>query len=518
MGETVATNRVIELSFGAAGVDPAMELDLLVTDPAGTTRRVPGFWAGGERWVVRYSSPLPGVHRWRTECAASGLADRNGELTVAPSSSNHPLYDGGALRVAAGGRHLEQADGTPFFWLGDTWWMALCGRLRGDEFETLARDRVAKGFNLIQLVAGLFPDMAGYDPRGANEGGQAWLPDWAGPNPAWWDHADGKVRALVEAGLMPALLGCWGYYLLWLGVARMKRHWRYLIARWGAYPVVWVLAGEGAMPWYLTDTRDEDRAAQIEGWSELARYVRATDPFGRLITIHPTDQATKQVNDRALLDLDMLQTGHGDWRTAAPTLRLVSGAVGEEPPLPVINGEVCYEGIGGGCGPQIQRLMFWLSILSGARGYTYGANGLWQVNRDDEPYGPSPHGMAWGGPTWDEAMRLPGGAQLGLARRLLERYEWWRLGAAGGAEPDPHGPLAATIPDQLWLVYLPTLCAYRPPEIQGLGMGERWRAWLFNPVDGAEHPVGEAVADDQGRWRLPTRLPLYQDWLLVLER
>jgi hypothetical protein len=68
------------------------------------------------------------------------------------------LFKHGPIRVAADRRHFEYADGTPFFWLGDTWWMGLSHRLHfPDEFAQLAADRKAKGFNVIQIVAGLIP-------------------------------------------------------------------------------------------------------------------------------------------------------------------------------------------------------------------------------------------------------------------------------------------------------------------------------------------------------------------------
>ncbi len=43
-----------------------------------------------------------------------------------------------------------------------------------DEFQLLTEDRVQKGFTLVQIVAGLYPDMAPFDPRGKNEGGYPW--------------------------------------------------------------------------------------------------------------------------------------------------------------------------------------------------------------------------------------------------------------------------------------------------------------------------------------------------------
>ena len=89
----------------------------------------------------------------------------------------------------------------------------------------------------------------------------------------------------------------------------MKRHWRYLVARYGAYPVVWCLAGEASMAWYRSEQRDADGALQKRGWTDIARYLHEIDPCGHPITIHPTDSARNTVEDPAVLDFDMLQTG-----------------------------------------------------------------------------------------------------------------------------------------------------------------------------------------------------------------
>ena len=207
-------------------------------------------------------------------------------------------------------RSFAFADGVPFTWLGDTWWMGFCRRLAWpDDFQRLTADRVAKGFTLIQIVAGLYPDMPALDERGVNEAGLPWAPGFERMNPAYFDMADLRIRWLVRSGLVPCIVGCWGYYLPLLGLDRMKAHWRYLIARWGSYPVVWCLAGEGAMPYYLSTNPEADRQTQIEGWTEIARYVRATDPYRRLITIHPTQVGRDQVSDAAVLAFEMSKEG-----------------------------------------------------------------------------------------------------------------------------------------------------------------------------------------------------------------
>ena len=75
--------------------------------------------------------------------------------------------------------------------MGDTWWMGLCHRLHfPDEFRQLAADRKAKGFNVIQIVAGLYPDMPPFDPRGANEAGFPWQKDYSSIRPEYFDAAD----------------------------------------------------------------------------------------------------------------------------------------------------------------------------------------------------------------------------------------------------------------------------------------------------------------------------------------
>src|SRR6185437_9438758 len=124
-----------------------------------------------------------GRHHFITDCSDStnaGLHGREGILEVTPYMGDNPLYRHGPVRVSSDHRYLEHADMTPFFWLGDTWWMSLSKRLRWpDEFRLIVADRVTKGFSVIQLVAGLYPDIPPFDQRGANEAGFPWEADYS---------------------------------------------------------------------------------------------------------------------------------------------------------------------------------------------------------------------------------------------------------------------------------------------------------------------------------------------------
>ncbi|MCD6302325.1 MAG: DUF4038 domain-containing protein, partial [Anaerolineae bacterium] len=148
---------------GKAYVSPFDEvsLDVIVIKPDGEEQIIPTYWAGDGVWRVRYAPELPGRYELRTVCsdtANADLHDVSDVLEVAPYEGNDPLKVHGPIQVSSDRRHFCHQDGTPFFWLGDTWWMGFTRRLRWpEEFQRLTEDRVRKGFSVIQIVAGLYP-------------------------------------------------------------------------------------------------------------------------------------------------------------------------------------------------------------------------------------------------------------------------------------------------------------------------------------------------------------------------
>jgi hypothetical protein len=429
-------NRTVEISFTSEKdyADPfnLVTLDAVVSTPDGRQLRVPAFWAGGKTWRVRYASPVTGKHGFRTECndaSNPALHGVTGEIEIKPYTGNNPLLRHGPIRVAEDRRHFAHADGTPFFWLGDTWWMGLTKRLHWPEdFQELAADRRDKGFTVVQIVAGLYPDMPAFDDRALSDGGFPWDKLYTRIRPEYFDAADRRIEHLVEQGLVPCIVGCWGYHLPWLGTEKMKQHWRYVIARWGAWPVVWCASGEQAMPWYNSGSKPAETEQLRREWTDVIRHIRASDPFHRLLTTHPRRNARDELLDPTLLDFEMQQTGHG-----SPAPQHAAQALegwNRLPLMPVLSGESRYEAleINPPLGAKEAREAFWAHLLnSGCAGHTYGANGIWQVNRADQRYGKSPGGNDWGGTPWNEAMRLPGSTQLAHAKRFLLTLPWHHL-------------------------------------------------------------------------------------------
>jgi uncharacterized protein DUF4038 len=551
----VSQYEVAEVSLGPAeGANVSASVNLVVRAPNGRERRIPAFVSRGA-WRARYSSEQLGTHRYHAETSDGVvLSHPEGTIDIVESNSSAHLRSHGPVRVASDRRHLEHADGTPFLWLADTWWYGFTERLSITEFRSFAAQRAEQGFSVVQIVAGLYPETTPFQPEARSASGWVWHEDLSGPNSAWFDEADERVHALLEHDLVPCIVGSWGHFLGFMSVEQMLRHWRELIARWGAYPVVWCLAGEPSFPWgfwddetlrtlaaqpTIEDTRVKMKtlhremvSEQLRRVNDVARGVRELEPFGRPITIHsvPDVQPWENLDDDSLVDIWFLQTGHQGQTTLEPSVNAIHDALAREPSKPVINGEPSYEGIAGSSWQDMQRFFFWSHLLSGTAGHSYGAHGVWGFNTPEYPGFGS--GLA---PVWQEAADLPGAAQVGLGRRLLLELPWHRF----EPHPDwvvPHQhvgdrllPYAAGLEDGLRVFYFPGIALVRNSfsvmalQLHALGK-KRWHAQLISPRTGvtADEFAIEPEADGTARLRCGYRggsgLPSWEDWLLILRQ
>jgi hypothetical protein len=532
---TTNANVMAELDFTAAAAhpDPFNELtvDVLFTDPSGATHRVPAFSAGGNRFKARYASGVVGEHSFRSECSDAndrGLHDVKGVVRVEKYAGNNPLYRHGPLVVAPDRRHLQHSDGTPFLWLADTWWMGLSKRLKfPEEFARLAEDRKAKGFNVVQIVAGLYPDQPAFDQRAANEAGFPWEEEYQRIRPEYFDRADERIGHLVEQGFVPCIVGTWGYHLNWLGVEKMKQHLRYVVARYAALPVVWCVAGEFNLPFYLAPGFPHGGEAQAKQWESIIGWFRSINPFGRLVTAHPTGLQPLSgrgiLSDPTLLDFDMLQTGHGDG-ILPQTIDTLKKSLDAKPIMPVLNSEVAYEALAGvvaPCAPDLVRRCAWVSLCGGALGHSYGANGIWQLNRKEQAYGNSPNGITYGAIPWDEAKDLPGSRELGLAAALLRAHAFEKCQLAPGLarwkndSSDPKiPPCAIASPGEVAIIYVP---AADEIVLAPLASSKPIAASIFDPETGEKRPFELPKPDAQGN-RAVTPPAWKHDWVLVLDQ
>jgi hypothetical protein len=543
--------------------DPFNDVDVdVLFSKEGQTWRVPAFWRGGQHWTVRFAPPRPGEYAYHLQSTDSSNPDLNGHagvVSVGAYRGANELLRHGALQISANRRYFEYADGTPFFWLGDTWWTNLSSRLSWADFKELTVDRKAKGFTVIQIVGGLIPsneEVAPADPGYCNEGGCVWDMDFKQINPLYFDYADRRIQHLIDSELAPAIVGGWNEVLGQMGVAKMKKHWRYLVARYGAYPVFWIVGGELYDPPLETMTDDEKTRYLHDGdmsragfkpgdWTDVTRYLRSIDPYHHPVTVHerppPFDHA---IQDESLTDFDLFQPGHGGWASiGTEVVQLDRHFARTRIAKPLVVGEIGYEGLFGEHGATFQRAAFWLSMLNGAAGFTYGTIETAEAYSADKP-----QRLKWSLATWQEAMNRPGSAQVGLNANLLRQHDWWQLvphpewiepRGTTLLEPsdrinalesdretsvqDPNSPpddrlptsewndfngnfrlpYAAGKPDALRVIYLPYWGSFdRPktvPTIFGLEAGVRYQTFYWDPASGVSIDLGEIARPSQGK-------------------
>ena len=384
------------------------------------------FWAGEGTWKARYASGELGVHQWHTECNESsddGLQGATGTIKVVEYQGTNPLYRRGPLRISRTmlaislikiARH-SSGSAIPVGWVcaSDSSGLAIFNATSA----TGNRKVLTSSRSWSDYIPICRPSISVVPMRQGFLGRKITV-----IRPAYFDAADQLIGHIVHSGIVPCLVGLWGFHMPWMGEARLKQHWRYVIARYAAYPTVLCVAGEANLPYYLAAGFPFDDRKQVTRWTDVKKVFEKSIPTPGHCQFTPQDLVDPQrrgaIDDPTLLSFDMLQTGHGDIGSLAPTVDTSRWTYDQNPTMPFLNSEVCYEGICA-CDDSIQRLMAWSCLLSGAAGHTYGANGIWQVNRPDQPYGKSPHGTDYGQTSWDEALALPGSNQTGLAGRIF---------------------------------------------------------------------------------------------------
>jgi hypothetical protein len=141
------------------------------------SKRIYGFWDGGNIFRFRVVATEPGRWQWRSfsnQPGDSGLNDQQGDFyairwseeEIALNPNRH-----GFIRPSENGHALVYADGTPFFLLGDTWLAGSTWRLPfrnasspenyipgpGMGFEDAVLYRKKQGFNSVSMIAS-FPN------------------------------------------------------------------------------------------------------------------------------------------------------------------------------------------------------------------------------------------------------------------------------------------------------------------------------------------------------------------------
>lgn len=419
------------------------------------------------------------------------------------------------LRVAADHRHLERADGTPFFWLADTAW-ELFHALDRDEAEHYLRTRAEQGFTVIQAVA-----LAEFDGlRRPDAYGQVPFTDCDPSRPveAYWAHVDWIVARANALGLVVGFLPTWGdkWNHKWgngpeiFNPENVRAYCAWLGRRYRDADLVWILGGD----------RPFEAPHHVAINDAMAAGVREGDGGCHLITLHPCggQHSADHVHDRAWLDFNMVQSGHAELCTANWAMLAKDWA--RTPAKPILDGEPCYEDHPvrrrteqGWFDEREVRRACWWALCSGALGHTYGCHGIWgffdpdKARKLSDPRTP-----------WQRSLHLPGANQMRHARALFAAHPG-QLPDQGLIAGDTGSGLdhlqACRSPDARWaVIYCPSGRPFAV-AVERLA-GARLRAAWYDPRKGASQTLG--VIARQG---FPLFTPPSQgdgcDWALLLD-
>jgi len=415
-----------EFALTAEGDFPNPYTDVEVwaefTHDTGSTLRRPAFWDGGRTWKLRFASTVAeGRWTWRSFSSVedTGLDGQSGELVcTAGPRMDHRFYRHGFWRMSPAGRNLVHADGRPAVLVADTVW-ALPWRATEEQCRIYAADRQAKGFNAALLMS-VQPDMHARGPRDrtADEGFDVGFEDLSRGrlnqlNPAYFQYIDRLLGILVEHEIVPVLQPVFqGFGWKGLSVAgkvappaEYARYCRYLVARYGARPTIYLVGADGS-----------GYEPQVTaGGEEIERW----DAYGQPAGIHYRPHADNRAcQDAPWLDFQWCQTGHRGEHVP----ERVADMWRNTPVKGVANGEPSYEQTGSSrnAAGWWQGHEAWCNLCAGGTmGVVYGAGSLWQWRLHSNEPGHAPYFLAEGA-GWREALDFEGSRYVGLISRILE--------------------------------------------------------------------------------------------------
>ncbi len=491
------------------------------TSPTGRNKTVHGFWDGGQDWKIRFQPDEQGRWTYLTACSDTsnrGLNGIEGSFDCGANSSELDIHRRGAVIRPPGAYHLSHADGTPFLWTGCTAWN---GALLSSEaeWEKYLSQRVASGYSVIQFVTTQW--------RGGetdSEGRVAFTGSGKIEiNPEFFNRLDKKIDHVNSHGLLAAPVILWalpfgqarhlspGYYLPQEEAILLAR---YIVARYGANHVSWVLGGDGR---YIDEYEQR--------WKKIGQGVFGDGEYQGIVSQHPHGRSWigRAYRDEAWLDVIGYQSSHGNqanvvnWINSGPPSRDWD----KLPARPIINMEPNYEEIFFRITARdVRNASYWSLLATPVAGITYGAYGIWpwlQEGNEIQNHGsPSIEGREY--TPWYDSINLPGSIQVGYLASFFRKLQWWRLRPAPqllasqpGEETFNHFiSVAATDDKSLIVAYLPVQSAiilFNP-------FGAKYQAEWFDPIRNKYNPA--EVSYPEGLIQLHS--PLDQDMLLILRK
>lgn len=404
----------------------------------GDTLKRPAFWDGGNSWKIRFA-PIDstGVWTWQTYSSNSsdlGLHKQRGNFKSIPYSQQNRLLKEGLLKMSQGHRNVIHQSGKSFLVVADTPW-AMPFRATTEQVTAYANDRQKKGFNTALMMT-VQPDTkaVGPDERNTEQGFKRAFEDLAEGhinqiNIDYFQYYDEIIDILLSREIVPVYqpvfhgFGWKGLQVLGTTIDPNEyvRYTKYLLARYGSMPAIWLIAGDHD----ANDPGVKESGEMLEEWDTYQQptglhYNPCDDYIAEWAKNDPSKHCmhyNKSHQKEIWLDFQWTQTGHGNEHLYHKVERMYDNL----PIKAVANGEPTYEGMNAGKNGLgwWQGEEAWMQLMhGGTMGVVYGAASLWQ-------WKVSPNEKGWEAWTdqplsWEGALQLDGSKYVGLVSKILK--------------------------------------------------------------------------------------------------
>lgn len=418
--------------------------------------KIPGFWDGGNVWKIRFVCPFEGVWYFKTICTDAentAMQGKTGKIVCTEYSGELDIYKHGFVTVNTGKKYFTYADGTPFFYLGDTHWSL--GGETADMVKTICEKRVSQGFTVIQSE----PIDEKFDfSNGITEADMEGLYRY-----------DEKFAIIAEKGLTHANAQFFFPYSMEVlinnfggvkdngemsdGVKTyLEKISRYWVARYSAYPVIWTLGQEIDNDFYWNDITHPMWNFANNPYKLVAEFVAEYDAYDHPLSGHQensgataaygngnsaTDKCevyNKNALPSAFRDVKEHNFYAAQWspsKTEQTDYCVEKDFWYNSQGKPVINyeGQYCYlwtKNYGA-------RMQGYLAFLNGFYGYGWGGQDTWSYLNIYDEENDSSDGVDTItseeklSATWEDALEYESSYQVGYMRNFLEKAQWYNL-------------------------------------------------------------------------------------------
>ena len=416
------------------------------------------------------------------------------------------------LQPSINGRYLQWSTDKPFFINACTAW-SLTYAYTDKEVKDYLDNRVASRFNTIQLsavFAEIVKTMA--DSAFFNE-------DLLQPKTKLWERVDWVVKQATDRGLVVMINPIWkrsfNEIIKTNGPEKCRKYGQWFASRYKDNPRVIYFIGGNEVPEPVRTELDEmgKGIQEVYGSKAIVAYHSEADqssmeayPQASWITLNWTYAYSSVYKKRY-----PYSENYDNWKAF--------------PKTPIQMGEGYYDfgdakkydenGISGQWGNRfVIRRQAWWNILSGGIGNTYGAEGIWNKNRD--------------GQTWQLCTDYGSSKDMGTLKLLTDKIKWWKLqpdidhqvlvGGFGTYMTDDYAVCAVSEDKGTAVIYTPVAQSF---ELKLPDFGQHSRARWFDPVSGRFIPIDMRFPEKKKKSVVFTTPGINhsgnQDWVLILE-